>query len=145
MRKEKSMDKQVIPGVTVSSTGEATVDPSLKDTLFDLAINLEAPTNLPVDIEHVLAAIVLAARQHEIDSKTPISADDEVLIKILTPHVKSVFQQYGGNVGSDNWKVRLTQAFKMPCRCLSDRIKRSKTRAPYRSNDGSDHNRAESK
>ena len=96
------MGQQIVPGVTVSSSGEATVDPSLKDTLFDLAINLEGPTNLPVDIEHVLAAIVLAARQNEIDSNTPICADDEALISVLAPNIKSVFKHYGGNVGSDD-------------------------------------------
>lgn len=96
------MDQQIVPGVTVTSSGQATVDPSLKDTLFDLAINLEGPTNLPVDIEHVLAAIVLAARQNEIDSNTPICADDEELISILKPYVKSVFKRYGGNVGSED-------------------------------------------
>jgi hypothetical protein len=30
--------------------------------LFDLAIKLEDSTKLPVDVEHVLAAIVLASR-----------------------------------------------------------------------------------
>ena len=33
----------------------------------DLAIKLEEPTQLPVDVEHILAAIVMAARQGELD------------------------------------------------------------------------------
>jgi hypothetical protein len=33
---------------SVTSAGQATVDPSLSDMLFDLAIKLEGPTNVPV-------------------------------------------------------------------------------------------------
>ncbi len=55
-----STEKQIVPGIFISSSGQATVDPSLANVLFDLAIKLEEPTNLPVDVEHVLAAIVLA-------------------------------------------------------------------------------------
>ena len=47
--------QQIVPGISVTSSGQATVDPSLADVLFDLAIELEGPTNLPVDVEHVLA------------------------------------------------------------------------------------------
>lgn len=49
---------QIVPGISVSSSGQASVDPSLADVLFDLALQLEGPTNLPVDVEHVRAAIV---------------------------------------------------------------------------------------
>ena len=45
--------------------------------LFDLAIKLEEPTNLPVDVEHVLAAE-------------------------LASHVKIVFAEYDDKVGMDD-------------------------------------------
>ena len=85
-----------------STTLFRSVDPSLADVLFDLAIKLEEPTNLPVDVEHVLAAIVLAARKGEIDPNTPLSSDDPALAKILAGHVKTVFADYDGNVGIDD-------------------------------------------
>lgn len=94
--------QQIVPGITVSSSGQATVDPSLADVLFDLALQLEGPTNLPVDIEHVLAAIVLAARNGQLDAQTPLSSDDPALAGILAEHVKTVFEQFGGNVGTDD-------------------------------------------
>lgn len=94
-------ERQIVPGISVSSSGQATIDPSIKEILFDLAINLEVPTNLPVDIEHVVAAIVLAVRNHEIDMTKPISADDPALIGVLSKHVKTVFGTYGGKLGSD--------------------------------------------
>ena len=94
-------EKQIVPGISVTPSGQATVDPSLADMLFDLAIMLEEPTNLPVDVEHVLAAIVLAARKGELDPNTPLSSDDPALAEVLASHVKTVFADYGGNVGMD--------------------------------------------
>lgn len=95
-------DQQVVPGISISASGQATVDPSLTGVLFDLALKLEGPTNHPVDVQHVLAAVVLAARNGELDPDTKLSSDDEALVEVLTPHVKSVFDKYGGEVGRDD-------------------------------------------
>jgi hypothetical protein len=95
-------DQQIVPGISVTSSGQATVDPTLADVLFDLAIKLEESTNLPVDVEHVLAAIVLAARKGELDPNTPLSSDDPALAEVLAGHVKTVFADFGGKVGMDD-------------------------------------------
>lgn len=95
-------DQQIVPGISVTSSGQAAVDPSMTDILFDLAIKLEEPTNLPVDVEHVLAGVVLAVRLGELDPNTPLSSDDPTLIAILAGHVKTVFEQFGGNVGRED-------------------------------------------
>jgi len=94
--------QQIVPGISVSSSGQATVDPALADVLFDLAIELEGPTNLPVDVEHVLAAIVLAARKGELAPDTRLTSNDPALVEGLVGHVKAVFEQFGGNVGMDD-------------------------------------------
>ena len=94
---DNSDDQQNVPGISISSSGQATVDPTLADVLFDLAIMLEEPTNLPVDVEHVLAA-----RKVERDSNTPLSSDDPALAEVLAVHVKTVFADYGGKVGTDD-------------------------------------------
>lgn len=99
---DNTNDQQIVPGISVTASGQATVDPSVSDVLFDLALKLEEPTNLPVDVEHVLAAIVLAARKGELDSNTPLSADDPRLAEILAKHVKAVFEMFDGNVGGDD-------------------------------------------
>lgn len=104
---DNTSDQHIVPGISVTSSGQATVDPSLTDVLFDLAIKLEEPTNLPVDVEHVLAAVVLAAvvlaaRTGQLDPKTPLSSDDPALVEVLVSHVKTVFKQFGGKVGSDD-------------------------------------------
>ena len=95
-------EQQVVPGISISSSGQATVDPSLRDVLFDLALKLEEPTNHPVDVQHVLAAIVLAARNGELDPGIQPSSDDQALVAALVPHVKSVFVEYDGEVGEDD-------------------------------------------
>jgi hypothetical protein len=94
--------QQIVPGISISSSGQASVDPSLADVLFDLAIQLEGPTDLPVDVEHVLAAIVLAARNGELAPDKPLRSNDPALAEILVDHVKTVFAKYGGKVGRDN-------------------------------------------
>ena len=95
-------DEQVVPGISISPSGQATVDSSLANVLFDLAIKLEEPTQLPVDVEHILAAIVMAARQGELDPNTRLSSEDPALAAVLIDHVKTVFADYDGTVGMDD-------------------------------------------
>ncbi|QDU42456.1 hypothetical protein Mal52_09170 [Symmachiella dynata] len=96
-----SGNQSIVPGISLDAAGQATVDPVLADLLFDLAIQLEEPTNQPVDVEHVLAAIILAARQGELDANRPLTADAE-LVAVLVKHVKTIFSVYDGKVGRDD-------------------------------------------
>ena len=84
-------DQQIVPGLSVSTSGQATVDPSIANVLFDLAIKLEEKTTLPVDVQHVVAALVLSARNGELDPTTPLSSDDPVLSAVLAAQLKTVF------------------------------------------------------
>jgi hypothetical protein len=95
-------DEQVVSGISISPSGQATVAPSLADVLFDLAIKLEEPTQLPVDVEHILAAIVMAARQGELAPNTRLSSEDPALAAVLINHVKTVFAEFDGKVGRDD-------------------------------------------
>ena len=95
-------EQQVVPGISLSDSGQATVDPSLADVLFDLAIKLEGLTNHPVDVQHVLAAIILAVRSGELDPSTQLSFEDQALFAVLTPHVKTVFADFDGKLGMED-------------------------------------------
>lgn len=95
-------DQPVVPGISISAAGQATVDQSMTEVLFELALQLEGPTGHPVDVQHVLAAIVMAARRGALDPATRLSADDPSLLLVLVPHIKTVFAQYGGVVGQDD-------------------------------------------
>ena len=57
---------------------------------------------LIVDVEHVLAAIVLAARNDELDPNTSLSSDDPALTGILASYVKTIFADYDGKLGQDD-------------------------------------------
>lgn len=70
--------------------------------LFDLATQLEDSLPYPVDVEHVLAAIVLAARQGELGPDQQLVANDEALIPILIRHLQVIFERYDGRVSEDD-------------------------------------------
>ena len=94
--------QQIVPGISISPSGQATVDPALADVLFDLAVKLEEPTSHPVDVQHVLAAVVLAVRNGDLTPGTKLSAEDMMLVEVLAPHVKTVFDEYDGKLGTDD-------------------------------------------
>ena len=95
-------DQQIIPGMSISPSGQATVDPTLADVVFDLAIQLEEIVKLPVDVEHVVAAIILAARNGDLNQNTRLSSNDPALQKVLADHVSTIFTRYDGKVGMDD-------------------------------------------
>lgn len=93
---------QIVPGISISGTGEATVDPALTEVLCELAISLEEPTGLPVDVEHVVAALLLASRAGEIDSDVLLGTHSPQLMQCLTRHVRTVFAAFGGQLGTES-------------------------------------------
>ncbi|MDG2382158.1 MAG: hypothetical protein P8N76_10830 [Pirellulaceae bacterium] len=94
--------RQIVEGIQLTNSGLATVDPALNDVLFDLALRLEKANDLPVDVQHVLAAIVLAANCGDLGADAKIVATDDSLVEILTHHVVVVFRDFGGEVGNDD-------------------------------------------
>lgn len=95
-------ERQIIPGISITDSGHASVAPELADVLFDLALMLEEPTNLPVDVEHVLAAIIMAVNQGDLDTNTALTTSDPTLVAILEKYVKTVFAETNGNVCQDD-------------------------------------------
>ncbi|MEM9704070.1 MAG: hypothetical protein AAF907_16640, partial [Planctomycetota bacterium] len=70
----------IAEGISLSSAGEVSVDEGLTETLLDLAEALEERTGRPVDVEHVVAAVVLANRAGKIGSDRRLGADDDLLL-----------------------------------------------------------------
>lgn len=101
-KREQPRGRQVIQGITLSSKNEATVAPELADGLFDLALKLEETTGLAVDVQHVLAAIVMGSTTGEIPNDETVSSLSTTRLKILEKHVRIVFSQFGGKVGEDD-------------------------------------------
>ena len=82
----------------MAESGEVSVDDSLTEPLLDLAEALEQRTGLAVDVEHVVAAVVLANRAGAVGSDKRLRAGDDLLLMALEPHVRAVFDRYGGRV-----------------------------------------------
>lgn len=95
-------DQQIVPGISLSTSGQATVDPALTEVLIDIAIKIDDMSKFPVDVEHILAAIVMATRSGSIGTDTEMSADNGTLISALAEHVETVFKTFGGNVGTED-------------------------------------------
>lgn len=99
---DDDQDQQLVPGISLSTSGQATVDPALTEVLIDIAIKIDDLSRFPVDVEHVLAAIVLDVRSGAIGTDTEISADNDTLISALAEKVETVFEKFGGKVGRED-------------------------------------------
>ena len=94
--------KQIVPGISLSQSGQATVDPGLTDVLIDLAIKIDDSSKHPVDVEHVLAALILSVQCGAVDPTVNLSSANESLISVLTDKVETVFEKFDGKVGLDD-------------------------------------------
>ncbi len=101
-RLSNQKNKQIVPGVTADPSGSVSVDAEMGKILFDVALQLEGAAGYPVDVEHVLAAIILASRSGELDSTTPLSSSDSALVSLLERHIVTVFRHYGRRLGADD-------------------------------------------
>lgn len=88
----------IVAGIAMSSAGEVTIDPKLDEPLCDLAISLQDDDDEPVDVEHVVAALILASRAGHIPSDYQLRTKDRSLRALLRPHVRLIFQKYDGQV-----------------------------------------------
>jgi len=99
---EESQGQELLRGIHISSTGEVTIAPELEEVLCDLAIDLQADDDLPVDVEHVVAAIIIGVQQGDIHRVTRITTRDPALRKVLARNVKMLFEKYGGQVSEND-------------------------------------------
>jgi len=97
-----NQDQHIVPGISLSNSGQATVDPALTEVLIDIAIKIDDMSKFPVDVEHVLAAIVMAAKSELIAADIELSSDNDSLISVLAKNVETVFEKFGGKVGQDD-------------------------------------------
>ena len=95
------MPKMIAPGIRLDEAGHVSVDAEVGRVLFDLAIELEDTTPHPVDVQHVLAAIVLAERDGLVNDQTQVSAENQSLHEIVCQYLPLVFKQYGDELGTE--------------------------------------------
>ena len=93
-----NMERVIAVGICLNESGEVSVDGPAGRALFDLAIALEDATPHPLDIQHVLAAIVLAERDALVGPSTRLTADNLSLKRIICDYLPLVFKQYDDQV-----------------------------------------------
>lgn len=97
----KNDGTSLLPGISLNRRNEAIVAPELADVLFDFALLMEERSGLAVDVQHVLAALVMGARSGEIAADTVVDADNSSLQAVVLKYVRIVFAQFEGKVGED--------------------------------------------
>lgn len=93
--------QSIIPGISLDSQGHATVDAAMGRRLVELAIELEAHSRHPVDVQHVLAAIIQSVRCGDLSAGQPLRGSDTALLQLLARQVDALFQRHGGRVAHD--------------------------------------------
>jgi len=92
----------IVPGIELDDAGHACIDSKMGRQLIDLALTLEPYTTRPVDVQHVLAAIILAARNGDIPPGAHLPPPERQWIEVLASHIESIFQRTGGRVSEDD-------------------------------------------
>lgn len=95
-------ERKVVEGIKVSKDGHAQIDPEIVDEIFGLALLLDESLEHPVDVQHVVAAIVLASDEGVLSTSTVIRANDNELRECIIPHIEAVFRKWQGEVGDDD-------------------------------------------
>ena len=93
--------KQVVQGVAIDRRSQVHVDPELNDLLFDVAVALQ-DDKYAVDVQHVVAALVMASRSGEIEPQTTLQLVFDQQRDVLSKYVRVIFEQYQGRVGEDD-------------------------------------------
>ena len=94
----KRKPEEIVEGVTIDRQGTVVVAEGLQQTLCDIAIDLQECTPHAVDVEHVLAALVMAVRDGKLPRNSDINRTTGAQNEILARYVDVLFQRYDGNL-----------------------------------------------
>jgi len=95
------MERMIAQGISADDSGQVSVDADAGRLLIELAIDLEASVAEPVDVQHVLAAIVLAASDGLVDDQTRMSPDNDAVRNIVIRYLPVVLERFGDQLGSE--------------------------------------------
>ena len=94
----------ILPGISVDDPGRVSVDAKCGKLLFDLALECEDIVSVPVDVEHVLAALILAVREKglAVKSEVEMTPSNPVLLDAVRECLPVIFERYGSDLGEPN-------------------------------------------
>ena len=89
----KGRHEEIVEGVSIDRRGTVAVTAGWQQTLCDIAIELQELTDYPVDVEHLLAALVMSVRDEKIVRGSKLTLGNREQNKILVRYVEILFQQ----------------------------------------------------
>ena len=91
----------ILPGIESDESGRVSVDSVAGKLLFDLAVESEDAIPDPVDVEHVLAALILAVREKglAVKSKEEMVPSNPILLAATREFLPIVFARFGSGLG----------------------------------------------
>lgn len=92
----------IIEGISLAPSGQVSIDKGLGPVLFDLAVEMEALVSDPVDVQHIVAAIIMASKAGELPPNHQIRASDAELMPLLAKHVRELFVRHQGRVSRED-------------------------------------------
>jgi hypothetical protein len=95
-----TQEEKIVDGVSINRRGTVTVAPGHQQVLCDLALALQDACKYAVDVEHVVAALVMAVRDGRLERDAVVTADDEHVTRVLLVYVNVIFEQFKGAVDS---------------------------------------------
>ncbi len=63
---------------------------------------MEERTNLPVDVQHIIGAVVMGSQTGEIDRDQSLDIENDSLLQTIEKYVRVLFADFEGKVGEDD-------------------------------------------
>ena len=97
----KRSPEQIVAGVTIDRQGMVSVEEGFQQELCDVALALQECTPHAVDVEHVLAAVVMAVRDGKLPRNSALKKADGEQNRILSRYVHVLFERYAGEINGE--------------------------------------------
>ena len=94
----KDKFEQIVEGVSIDRQGSVRVAEGMQQDLCELAISLQEITTHPVDVEHVLAAVVMAVRDGKLERASTLTNESQEINAVIARYVNILFARHGGKV-----------------------------------------------
>ena len=97
----KRSPEQIVAGVTIDRQGLVSVEEGFQQTLCDIALALQECTPHAVDVEHVLAALVMSVRDGKLPRNIDLNSNGSEQTRILSRYVNVLFERYAGEINGE--------------------------------------------
>ena len=98
----KRPPEKIVEGITIDRKGTVAVAEGLQQALCAIALDLQDHLPHAVDVEHVLAALVMAVRDGKVSRNQSLPTMGASEITVLQRYINVLFEKYGGDIAEEN-------------------------------------------